>query len=151
MLLTLSLCPGQERPQWHKRSSHCNRPGIAGHIALSLCGELLRSDQVMLQFFATAGGDEALHGSIAACLGQWAQHCSREEAAALLQQGPLAAHQSPDWTERLGQALTMAAVAQHAASRSACLQMPAAISTYMRCPLPCFPQHSLLVLRRTLL
>ena len=77
-----------------------------------------------------------MHGSVAACLGQWARHCSREEAAALLQQGPLAAHQSPDWTERLGQALTMAAVAQHAASRLACLH--AAIATCIDAILPAF-------------
>ncbi len=67
-----------------------------------------------------AGEDEGLREAAAACLGAFAQSCTLEELQATLQEAAFSgvggAH-----GQRLGAALTLAAVAKHAAPRRAML------------------------------
>ena len=62
---------------------------------------------------------------LAGCLGVYARHCSLPELTSLLKGGVLNAP-SGAWGQRLGQALTLAAIAEHALDRSVLLPQSAA-------------------------
>lgn len=70
----------------------------------------------MCLVFGLPGDNEELLGSIAACLGCFAVHCSAEELRGVLAR-PLA-QQLGGTSARLGSALTVAAVVQNAPGRS---------------------------------
>ena len=62
-----------------------------------------------------AGEDEALRAAVAGCLGWYMQHCSSTEAEDLLDY-VLGGRAASKWA-RLGNALTLASIAEHAAPR----------------------------------
>lgn len=63
-----------------------------------------------------AGDDEGVIEVLAGCQGVYARHCTPPELAALLKGGAFAPA-SASRSERLGHALTLAAVAQYAPER----------------------------------
>lgn len=64
----------------------------------------------------SAGDDEVLRASVAACLGGFVRHGSDQEVRQVLMTGPLGASSPVKWT-RLGHALTLAAIASYAPER----------------------------------
>lgn len=62
-----------------------------------------------------AGEDESLRAAVAGCLGWYVRHCSSEEVESLLE-SVLGVKLPSKWA-RLGNALTLAAIAEHAAAR----------------------------------
>ncbi|KAK9804294.1 hypothetical protein WJX72_005256 [[Myrmecia] bisecta] len=65
---------------------------------------------------AAAGEDESIRSGIASSLGLCARYCAIEQLQSLLAAGPLAPP-APAWPDRLGAALTLAALAQAAPGR----------------------------------
>ena len=62
-----------------------------------------------------AGEDEAQRAAVAGCLGWYTQHCSSTEAEDLL--GYVLGGRAASKWARLGNALTLASIAEHAAPR----------------------------------
>ncbi len=63
-----------------------------------------------------AGDDEVLRGALASCLGVFLKHSTAEEVRQVLLKGPLGPAAPSKW-DRLGHALTLAAVALSAPER----------------------------------
>lgn len=63
-----------------------------------------------------AGDDEMLRGALASCLGVFLKHSTAEEVRQVLLKGPLGPAAPSKW-DRLGHALTLAAVALSAPER----------------------------------
>ena len=62
-----------------------------------------------------AGEDESLRAAVAGCLGWYVRHCLSEEVESLLES--VLGFKLPSKWARLGNALTLAAIAEHAAAR----------------------------------